>query len=401
MIDFEYLDKVICSTESKILMLVIDGLGGLPDIKTGKSELEIANIPNLDHLAKISSCGVSNPVFPGITPGSAPGHLGIFGYNPLKYLVGRGFLEATGIGIDLSPTQIAVRGNFCTYQEGKVVDRRAGRISNKKCLDLVQLLNQISVNGMKTDVYPVEGHRFVVIFDLDLSLVSKISNDHLYELDCTDVFCETKTLKGQIFPNLVNSFIKKSLRILSNEEEANGILLRGFSRETKLPDMGSAYHLNPIGISSYPMYIGLAKLLGMKYISVDKSLDKLVRAVEENFENHDFCFMHYKDADTKGEDGDFDGKVKALETFDQFVPRIMNLKYDVVVITGDHATPAILSGHSWHSVPLLIYNKNIGGDQIQSFSEKEFFKGQIGSIDSVNIMMLSLANSGKLKKFEF
>ena len=401
MIDFEYLDKVISSTKSKILMLVIDGLGGLPDKKSGKSELEVAKIPHLDQLSKISSCGIATPVFPGITPGSAPGHLGIFGYNPLKYLVGRGFLEATGIGIDLSPTQIAVRGNFCTYEKGKVVDRRAGRISNEKCLDLVKLLNKISVDGMKIHVYPVEGHRFVAIFDLDPSLISKISNDHLYEIDCTDIFCSIKKSEDQIFTNLVNDFIQKSLQILSDEKEANGILLRGFARETKLPDMRDQYKLNPIGISSYPMYIGLAKLLGMKSISVEKSLDKLVRAVEENFDNHDFFFMHYKDADTKGEDGDFEGKVKALEAFDQFVPRIMDLNFDVVVITGDHSTPAVLSGHSWHPVPLLIYSKDIGGDQVQSFSEKEFLNGQIGFVDSVNIMMLSLANSGKLKKFEF
>ena len=401
MIDFEYLDKIICSTESKILMLVIDGLGGVPDKKTGKSELDVAKIPNLDQLSKISSCGVANPVFPGVTPGSAPGHLAIFGYNPLKYLVGRGFLEATGIGINLSTTQIAVRGNFCTYEEGKVVDRRAGRISNQKCLDLVKLLNQVSVDGMKIDGYPVEGHRFVAIFDLDSSLISKISNDHLNEIDCSEIFCSIKESEDQIFTKLVNDFIGKSLQILSDEKRANGILLRGFSRGTNLPDMKNKYKLNPIGISSYPMYIGLAKLLGMKSVSVEKSLDKLVSAVEENFENHDFFFMHYKDADSKGEDGDFDGKVKSLEAFDQFVPRIMDLNFDVVVITGDHSTPAVLSAHSWHPVPLLIYNENIGGDKVQSFSEKEFLNGQIGSVDSVNIMMLSLANSGKLKKFEF
>ncbi|MQG19449.1 MAG: 2,3-bisphosphoglycerate-independent phosphoglycerate mutase [SAR202 cluster bacterium] len=401
MIDFKYLDKLISPNESKILMLVIDGLGGLPEKNTGKSELEVANIPNLDELAKRSFCGFSRPVFEGITPGSAPGHLGIFGYNPLKYIAGRGLLEASGIGIDLSPTQIAVRGNFCTFENGKVIDRRAGRISNQRCFDLVNKLNQISVVGIKIDVYPVESHRFVVVFDLDPNVIKKISNNYLNEIDCTDVFCSINTSEDQTFANLVNDFVEKSLEILSNEIDANGILLRGFSREVKLPDMGNRYQLNPIGISSYPMYIGLSKLLGMKSVSVGKSLEQLVSAVEENFNNHDFCFMHYKDTDTKGEDGDFEGKVNAIEAFDKFIPRILDLDYDVIVITGDHSTPAILVGHSWHSVPLLIFNKNIGGDQVKCFNEKEFSTGQLGHIDSFKIMMLALANSGKLKKFEF
>ena len=163
MIDLPYVAEIRQTTQSRIVMLVVDGLGGMAHPETGRSELETASLPNLDALARRSACGLTTPVAPGVTPGSGPGHLALFGYDPVKYLTGRGVLEALGIGVELGADDVAARGNLCTVDaDGLLVDRRAGRIPTADSAALVRKLDAIRVSGAEVVAYPVRDHRFVL-----------------------------------------------------------------------------------------------------------------------------------------------------------------------------------------------------------------------------------------------
>src|SRR5437588_5359473 len=152
-------------SQTKIVLLVADGLGGLPLEPGGKTELETARTPHLDGLVREGTCGLSVPVLPGITPGSGPGHLGLFGYDPLEYRIGRGILEALGIHFEVGPRDVATRGNFCTVDAGgKITDRRAGRPTTERCVEMCRLLQDIRLPGLELFVEPVREHRFGVVF---------------------------------------------------------------------------------------------------------------------------------------------------------------------------------------------------------------------------------------------
>ena len=398
-IDLDVLRSSFVATPSKILMLVVDGLGGLPHPDTRRSELEAAHIPNLDRLAHESACGLTIPVLPGVAPGSGPGHLALFGYDPLKYHIGRGALEALGIGLDLQEGDVAARGNFCTVdQAGNLVDRRAGRISTEECTRLCNLLNGIELAGFDLRVYPVQDYRFVL---------------HLQGEGLSDLISETDPQRTGIPPSEatalapgakatatgVRHFVHAAAELLSEQEGANMVLLRGFSRLPHMPSMGDVYRLNPAAIAAYPMYRGLGSIIGMKVLPTGKTFADEIDTLHRHYQEHDFFFLHYKPADTAGEDGDFQAKVKALEALDTHIPSLLELEPDVLMVAGDHSTPSIMASHSWHPVPLMLRSLWTRGEGIEFFSERACGSGSLGTIPAAQAILLAMAHAGKLMKF--
>ena len=399
MIDLEQLRDCYVSTPSKIVLLVVDGLGGLARPETGRSELETANLPNLDAMAQESACGLTTPVLPGVAPGSGPGHLALFGYDPLKYIIGRGALEALGIEAELLPGDVAARGNFCTVDgRGSLVDRRAGRIPTELSAPLCRRLDGIELDGVAVDVFPVQDYRLV------LRLRGEGLSERVSETDpqITGVpALEVKPLEpaAKKTAQLVNQFVDQARQLLSEEERGNMVLLRGWAQLPSLPPMGEVYRLNPAAIAAYPMYRGLATVADMKIIPTGMSFSDEVETLRAHYDDHDFFFIHYKPADTAGEDGDFDAKVRALEALDPLIPQIRALNPDVFMVAGDHATPAIMAAHSWHPVPFMLNSILTRGEGVASFDEKACGFGSIGRIPATNIMLLALSHSGKLNKF--
>ena len=400
MIDFPYLNEVKRTTPSKIVMAVLDGLGGMVHPSYGATELEHARTPVLDKLAGVSSCGVTTPVLPGITPGSGPGHMGLFGYDPVNYMLGRGILEGLGAGVAIGANDVAARGNFCLMKDGVISDRRAGRISSEQAAGLIEELKKINVSDFDICIYPVIDYRFVLVFK------GRYVSPEITETDpqVTDVpvsLSEPKSPSALRMANAVNEFTESANTILSKlEMPANGILLRGFSMIPNLPDFGMNYGLTPAAIAAYPMYKGIAQLLGMDVLECEQNYQSEISVLKNTFNtgSYDFYFLHYKSADSAGEDGDFESKVAALEYFDSNLQTVLDMEPDVLVICGDHATPSYLASHSWPPVPFLINSKYSVG-YLEGFTERNCRSGSIGSISSKELMMLVLAHAGKLNKF--
>ena len=399
MIDFPDIESLCQSTPTRIVMLVVDGLGGLPHPDTGKSELETATLPNLDRLARESACGLTTPVASGITPGSGPGHMALFGYDPVKHLIGRGVLEALGIGVPLGQGDIAARGNLCTVDgRGVVVDRRAGRISNEKSAPLVQLLDQIQVPGVTLSVYPVRDYRFVLVMQ-GQGLGEKVGETDPQSVGAVPLEANALSDDSVNTATAVNSFVAGAREALKGRTSANMVLLRGISMRPELPNMRQAYRLKPAAIAAYPMYRGLAELVGMDVIATGTTFDEELDTLEANFGGYDFFFLHYKPADAAGEDGNFEAKVAALEELDARLPRLLDLGQDTLIVAGDHSTPAIMGSHSWHPVPLLVHSRLTKGDGVSGFSERECATGRIGRVPATSVMTTALAHAGKLRKF--
>ncbi len=400
MIDFPFLDEICQPTDSKIVLLVVDGLGGLPHPMTGMTELESADTPNLDALARNSACGVTTPVASGITPGSGPGHLALFGYDPLKYVIGRGVLEALGIGIELASGDVAVRCNFATVgDDGLLIDRRAGRIATSESAPLVERLSQIDVPGVQIIVRPVQDYRFVVVFRGD-ELGADVSDTDPQRVGAKTLAPAARAESGARTARFASAFVEAAQDLLSSRETANTVLMRGFSVLPEWPNFGESYRLTPAAVAAYPMYRGLANLVGMKVLSTGRDFDAELDTLRAHLSEYDFFFIHYKPADAAGEDGDFDGKVKCLEYLDCQIPALLELGADVVAIAGDHSTPSIMAAHSWHPVPLMIHAlQNTLGSGADVFSERACRQGLLGSIPATTLMMQLMAYAGKLAKF--
>ncbi|MBE0415919.1 MAG: 2,3-bisphosphoglycerate-independent phosphoglycerate mutase [Dehalococcoidia bacterium] len=399
MIGLEQIGEIARSTPSKIVLLVIDGLGGLPHPETGRTELESAKTPNLDRLAREGICGMIDPVGPGITPGSAPGHLALFGYDPLKFTVGRGILEALGIEFDLKPGDVAARGNFCTMDaKGIITDRRAGRIPTEKCTQLCQLLEAVSIAGVEIFVSPVKEHRFVVVFR-GKGLSSQLSDSDPQREGLSPKAVSPLSAEATKAANIANKFIERASATLADRYPTNMVLLRGFARYPDFPKMSEVFSLKPAAIASYPMYRGLAKVVGMEILATGATIEEEFSALAEHYNNYDFFFLHVKETDIAGEDGDFDRKIRIIEEVDRALPRLIDLDPAVIIVTADHSTPAVLKGHSWHPVPFLLRSKWCRPDGVEEFSERACVSGALGSFPATDVMPLALANALKLGKF--
>ena len=384
---------------SKIVMLVADGLGGLPLEPGGKTELETAATPNLDRLAARGTSGSSIPVIPGITPGSGPGHLGLFGYDPLEFKIGRGALEATGIGFELGPDDVAARGNFCTLDAaGLIADRRAGRIASEESFKVVERLQAVKIPGVETFVRPVKEHRFVVVFR-GQGLDGRVADTDPQAVGVAPLDPQPVVSAAARTAEVAKEFVRQARAILADEPKANGMVLRGFAAKPQLPGYAELYGLRAAAIAVYPMYKGLAQLAGMKLVGKAQSLDEQIDELARHWEEFDFFFLHFKYTDSAGEDGNFAEKVRRIEELDRALPRIEALRPDVLIVTGDHSTPSQLKSHSWHPVPTLLVADTCRPDGLAAFSERDCLRGGFGIFPAKHLMLLAMAHAGRFGKF--
>ncbi len=397
--DLDLIRSLAIPGTTKIVLLSSDGLGGFPHPDTGRSELETARLPHLDALARRASCGLIRHVGPGITPGSGPGHLGLFGYDPLRYVVGRGVLEALGIDFDLRPGDVAARGNFCTVdREGRITDRRAGRIPTIRCVELVEQLRTIRLAGVEVLVEPVKEHRFVLVLR-GPGLTGHLSETDPQAIGQRPLPVRALAPEAERTAGLVNAFIAEAGRRLADASPANMVLLRGFDQLPVLPRFPEVFGLRAAAIAAYPMYRGLARLVGMDAVKTGGTFPEEVATLRAHWDAYDFFFLHYKDTDKAGEDGDFAAKVSALERLDAEIPGIEALRPDVLAITGDHATPAVLAAHSWHPVPVLLAGRYATADAVERFTERACGAGSLGTFPSHHLMPLVMANALRFTKF--
>lgn len=385
--------------KTKIVMVVADGLGGLPIQAGGRTELETASTPNLDALARRGTSGLSVPVLPGITPGSGPGHLGLFGYDPLVFRIGRGALEATGIGFELGPNDVAARGNFCTLDaSGRISDRRAGRIPSEESFKVVERLASVRIDGVETFVMPVKEHRFVVVFR-GSGLDGAVADTDPQAVGVAPLTPTATSPAAARTAEAAKVFVEQARRILANEPKANGLVLRGFAGRPALPSYHELYRLRAAAIAVYPMYKGLARLAGMALVGAPQSLDEQVEILASTWNDYDFFFLHFKYTDSTGEDGAFDAKVARIEELDRAIPRITALGPDVLIVTGDHSTPSLLKSHSWHPVPTLLVADTCRPDGLTSFSESACLRGGLGQFEAKHLMLLAMAHAMRLGKY--
>jgi len=392
--------ELTIEAESKIILLVVDGLGGLPHY--GRTELETAQKPHLDQLALQSACGLTDPISPGITPGSGPAHLALFGYDPLEYRLGRGILEALGSDVPVGQRDLVARGNFATLKDDIIVDRRAGRIATEETVRLCRKINDAvrEKDGARFELTPGKEHRFVFKAEAD-ELSDALGDadpqkDHLPPAETAPAPGDDRAARTAA---LVNGYIRAANDVLKDEPVANTILLRGFSRLPSLPSMSEVYKLRPAAVAAYPMYRGLAKLVGMNVLPVGTETESLFETLERYCKDFNFFYVHFKKTDAAGEDGAFEAKVRAIEEIDRFLPRLGGLKPDVLAVTSDHSTPWSLKGHSWHPNPFLLSSKSALPDRVTAFTERECGLGILGRFPALQAMPLLLAHGGRLKKF--
>ncbi len=386
-------------TDSKIVLCVADGLGGLPMHPGGLTELETAATPNLDSLAQRASLGLSIPVLPGIAPGSGPGHLGLFGYDPLKYDIGRGVLEALGIDFELGPDDVAIRGNFCTVDAaGNITDRRAGRIPSDVGARLCEKLDQIEIPGVEVFVRHVKEYRLVIVFR-GPGLGGHVNDTDPQRTGVPPLTPVGQDPASQKTAEICQAFLQKAAEVLQEDAPANMLTMRGIAKKPDIPTCEEVYGLRAAAIAVYPMYRGLARLVGMDVLDAGTTLDSQMDCLEQAWQDYDFFFIHYKYTDSTGEDGDFAAKVARTEDFDACIPRVVALQPSVILVTGDHSTPSKMKAHSGHPVPTLLAAENCRFDAAESFGENTCRSGSLGTFEAKYLMLMALSHAGRLEKY--
>jgi len=404
MANFDLLKELIQPAQTKIVLLVMDGLGGLPRPEDDRTELEAAHTPNMDRLASEGCLGQHYPVAIGVTGGSGPGHLGLFGYDPLKYEIGRGVLEAVGIGFHVTERDVCARGNFCTLDaQGNITDRRAGRIPTEVCRRLVSKINDARItvgDGVEVFVEPVQDYRFVVVMRGD-GLSGQIDDTDPQRTGVPPLPARARDAASGRTADLFNHWIAQATAVIHDEHPANGLTLRGFAKEPGLPKYKDVYGLRAGAIAIYPMYRGVAALVGMDRIAHHAhTVQEEFGVAAQVWNDYDFLFIHVKYTDSRGEDGNFEAKKAVIEEVDAALPSLLALQPDVLIITGDHSTPSQLRSHSWHPVPLLLWAPATARrDGSTHFGERACARGGLGTFQAQDIMLLALAHALRLGKF--
>jgi 2,3-bisphosphoglycerate-independent phosphoglycerate mutase len=393
------LSTLIQPGDTRIVLVVMDGLGGYATVDRG-SELEEANTPNLDRLAAEGSTGLVEPVGPGITPGSGPGHLALFGYDPLAFELGRGALSAAGLEVELKPGDVAARGNLATLDAaGTITDRRAGRIPDDQAAVVVQRLrDEVRLPGVEVVLVPEAQHRVLVVLRGD-GLDPRVSDTDPQKTGVPPLKPRAEAPEAEHTAQAIADLDAQVRTLLADEPEANALLLRGFDSHRELPSMQQRYGLTPAAVAIYPMYRGIARLVGMEVLPKAIDLDGQVAQLGEHWDRFDYFFLHHKYTDSAGEDGDFARKVAAIETLDAAIPAIRDLGPDVVLVTGDHATPSQMAAHSWHPVPALMWGERVGRDGTERFGERWAAAGALGLRPTKDLMPIALAAAGRLAKY--
>lgn len=402
MADFKLMRELALERGGRIVMLILDGLGGLPMKPGGPTALEMADTPIMDRLASEGSLGLAHPIGFGITPGSGPAHLSLFGYDPLKYVIGRGVLEAFGIGMPVGTNDVAARGNFCTLDDsGLIVDRRAGRIPTEKGRELCGLLSTIEIPGVETEVRAVKEYRFALALRGE-GLDSDLADTDPQRVGAAPLPVTARRPEADQTARMVQSWVDRARPILVDHYPANGFTLRGFSSDPNLPKFSDVYRLNAACVAVYPMYRGVSKMVGMTVIPTDPHdtpADEFDR-VASAWSDFNFFFVHIKYTDSRGEDGDLEAKARVIEQVDAAIPKLLALDPDVLIVTGDHSTPAKMKSHSWHPVPVLLWAPQTHRpDAGRRFGETECLKGSLGFFPATALMSLAMAHAGRLRKF--
>jgi 2,3-bisphosphoglycerate-independent phosphoglycerate mutase len=401
MANFELLKELISPNNSKIVLLVMDGLGGLPMEPGGKTELETAKTPNMDRLAAEGMLGQTLPIDYGVTPGSGPAHMSLFGYDPVAHEVGRGVLEALGVGMYVHRGDVAVRGNFCTVDaNGIITDRRAGRIPSEEAAPLIEKLKAIKLPGVEIEARHVKEYRFALVMR-GPGLNPELEETDPQRTGVAPLAVVAKVPEAQKTAELFNRWIAEAKKILSGQPKANCLTLRGFATDPRLEPFMDCYNLRAACVAVYPMYKGVSSLVGMDVIQFEgETPSDEFKAVGRVWNDYDFFFVHIKKTDSYGEDGNFDAKAHVIETVDEALPELLQLKPDVLIITGDHSTPARLKSHSWHPVPFLFWAPaTVRADTQTQFGERFCAMGGLGTINSLEAMPLALAHAQRLTKF--
>lgn len=398
---YEYLGELLRPNKSKIVLLILDGLGGLPIEPGGPTELEAARTPIMDRLASEGSLGRTIPIRPGITPGSGPAHLALFGYDPIVYDIGRGALEAAGVGLKVNPGEVAARGNFCTLdQDGKIIDRRAGRISSEDARPAIEKLQSIEIPGVSMRVRQVKEYRFAVVMHGE-NLSPNLDDTDPQKTGVEPLPVIANDSQSQSTAELYQKWVDEARHVLADQPKANGVTLRGFATDPELPQFKNAFGLRAACIAVYPMYKGVSSLVGMDVIDfTGEKPEEEFDAVKMCWGDYDFFFIHIKKTDSMGEDGNFRGKAEIIESVDIALPKLLDLEPNVLMITGDHSTPALLRSHSWHPVPFLLWapETHLRDEQI-AFGERACKHGHLGTFLAQEVMSLALAHSQRLEKY--
>lgn len=397
----QLVDQLVIENTTKIIFLVMDGLGGLAMSDKGGTELQVAHKPNLDRLAAQSICGLMDPILPGITPGSGPAHFALFGYDPIESNIGRGVLEAAGINLPMTDRDVAIRINFATVDKnGNIIDRRAGRIDTEENRRICQKIrNQVSLQPeAEFIIETVKEHRAALLLRGD-NLGGDLADTDPQQLGVPPLPPRALNPESERTARLSQRFLEQAHRVLADEPKANALLLRGFAKHKPYPSMWQRYKLKSLAVANYPMYRGIAFLLNMDLHPVTADIKTEFESVAQKYDQYDFFFVHVKPTDSKGEDGNFDAKVKVIEEVDALLPLLTDLNPDVMVVTADHSTPSLLKSHSWHPVPVLLYSKYCRADQVQRFDEISCIQGGLGRMPSMQLMPIVLANALRLNKF--
>lgn len=393
-------DSLVVKNDSRIVLCVLDGLGDLPGPGRNETPLEAARTPELDRITPQSSLGLFEPVAAGVTPGSGPGHLALFGYAPERFTVGRGVLSALGIDFPLSPGDVAARFNFCSLASGKITDRRAGRIATDTNRRLVEKLRGIAAPAGVQLFWETEAEHRGLLVARGKGLRAELSDSDPQVLGQPPLEVKPLAPQAEASAQLFNQILKSAGSLLANDHPANGILLRGFASLPAWPTFDERYGLRSHAVAKYPMYRGVARLLGMKVVEAYKDLAEAATLVRAHWQEGDFFFLHFKDTDKAGEDGDFDRKVAAVEHFDTLVPHLLALSPTVLAVTGDHSTPARMKQHSWHPVPALVHAPETARPDFRPhFGESACRAGALGHRPMCELMSLLLAHAGRLTKY--
>lgn len=395
-------DDLSVQTDSKIVFLVLDGLGDIGGRASG-TPLEQAVSPHLDRLAAEGCCGLFDPVAPGITPGSGPGHLGLFGYDPLEQDVGRGVLAALGIGFPLEKNDVAARFNYCHLDSsGSITDRRAGRLPTPENERLTKLLTErveVREDGVELFLQTVSEHRGLLVLRGE-GLGARLADTDPQTTGVPPLNPQGKDEASKRTAELVEDIVQQVQELLREDSQAQGMLLRGFDSRPDIATLSDRFKLRPLCLAQYPMYKGLARLVGMEVAPSPRSLEDFPSALESSWAEYDFFFCHVKYTDKAGEDGDFDRKREVIEQVDRLVPEIVALNPDVIVVSADHSTPAVLAAHSWHPVPTILWAPSTARrDSVTCFGESVCAGGGLGRMPLRYLLPLALANAGKLKKY--
>lgn len=400
----------------KIVLIVLDGLGDRPNkILHGRTALQAAYRPNLNHLASLGINGVMHPIKPGIRSGSDTSHLSLLGYDPEEVYTGRGPFEALGLGLEVLPGDIAFRANFGTVDSGGIVmDRRADRISQGT--DLLASSLNMNIDGYIFRVKEGVEHRAaLVIHGPGLSSAVTDSDPH-------EVGKKVETVKGvdeagKRTAELVNRFLEKVRNILRNHpvnteriknglKPANEVLLRGAGKAPDLIPFEKKYGMKGACIAGIPMITGLCNMLGMDIIKVkgatgrtDTNYEGKVSALINALKTHDFVILNFKGTDVAGHDGDPILKKSVIERVDRAIAPLKNqLENTAIAITGDHSTPCEMKDHSGDHLPILFVTSGNLRDRVKRFDEISCMEGGL-EINSTNVMDYLLQISDRSDKY--